>query len=477
MYYIYTVKYSLKIYLQIVWKIRSYFSYFSESVLCRQVYAVTPDWTQGYVRPMAQFPSYFCIASRVINSTTSRFICSKLYIFLLSLQWGAHVVKLPNPLWSASIYYLQLWKHSLLSFEHTAPPIGREKIKSVSPNQRLTACGSLFVFRSVWAPCWYSQTSFESDSKTKLCKARTPGRRKLERVSPLWGEPRALGVGALPGELPVAPLPAQQPAPQPRREAAPWPKRCLQGRTAAALHSFEYNWYSLKAGTHRRHPQASPARRCPATFVGKRAVGFPVGTSLYHVLQSRRNLEGDSLPGAGNARTQSPSSFAGTEGAPSSQQPTGELRPILFSETSARFSPKVGSQPVLRSLPPHRNGFSLHTQAQSTWLCSLLISNLGFPSSSSPPLSPGISGGQAAAAGQRCAQEAGQGSNILERLLFLSAFCSNAGVQRTAACVRDYSSCFYNPIQIGLKSLRKKSLPASSNSKCFSVQCLCVSFP
>lgn len=37
--------------------------------------------------------------------------------------------------------------------------------------------------------------------------------------------------------------------------------------------------------------------------------------------------------------------------------------------------PKVGSRRVLRSLPPSLEWF-LPTQAQSTWLCSLLISNL-----------------------------------------------------------------------------------------------------
>lgn len=83
LYSIYTVKYFLKIYFQMVWKIWSYFNHFSESILHRHAYAITLDWTQGCFCPMAHFSSYFYITSKVIHLTASKFICSELHIFLL----------------------------------------------------------------------------------------------------------------------------------------------------------------------------------------------------------------------------------------------------------------------------------------------------------------------------------------------------------------------------------------------------------
>lgn len=69
-----------------VMKLWSYFSYFSVAILCRHVHAIILDCMQDCFRPMAQFPSYFYIISWVVHLTMSKFVCSKLCIFLLSLK-------------------------------------------------------------------------------------------------------------------------------------------------------------------------------------------------------------------------------------------------------------------------------------------------------------------------------------------------------------------------------------------------------
>lgn len=135
-----------------------------------------------------------------------------------------------------------------------------------------------------------------------------------------------------------------------------------------------------------------------------------------------------------------------------------------------------GRQPACAVLPPSSLKWFLPTQALSTWLRSLLIGNLSFLSSSGPPLSPRIFGGQVSAAEQWCSGEAGQGNNVLETLVFLFAFCPNAGVQHMAVWGRLFLLLLQSNSN-RLKVPKKKRLPTSSNSNCFSVpSCLCTLF-
>lgn len=180
---------------------------------------------------------------------------------------------------------------------------------------------------------------------------------------------------------------------------------------------------------------------------------------------------------------QSPSSFPGTK--KSTLLPAVDRRIVanfIFLDNSEVLS--QGRQSACAALPPFSLKWFLPTQAQSTWLCSLLISNLSFPSSSGLPLSPGISGGQAAPAEPWYPREAGQGSNILETVMFVSFLFKRWNT--VYSCVWDrlfflLLQSYSNRLKVSKNKKRKKTnLPALSNTNrpsMWSMCRLCVSFP